>query len=46
MTVDDYRRDLKERDERRAAYQALAVQFDACITLAASGAAPIGLDRT
>jgi len=46
MTVDDYRRDLKERVERRAAYQALAVQFDACITLAASGAAPIGLDRT
>ncbi|MFZ0210702.1 MAG: amidase [Roseiarcus sp.] len=46
MTVDDYRRDLKERDERRAAYQALAAQFDACITLAASGAAPIGLDWT
>ncbi len=46
MTLDDYRRALKERDERRAAYQALAGEFDACITLAAPGAAPVGLGWT
>jgi Asp-tRNA(Asn)/Glu-tRNA(Gln) amidotransferase A subunit family amidase len=46
MTLDDYRRDLRERDQRRAAYQALAAEFDACITLAASGAAPVGLGST
>jgi Asp-tRNA(Asn)/Glu-tRNA(Gln) amidotransferase A subunit family amidase len=46
MTLDDYRADLKERDRRRAIYQALAVEFDACITLAATGAAPIGLGST
>jgi Asp-tRNA(Asn)/Glu-tRNA(Gln) amidotransferase A subunit family amidase len=46
MTLDDYRSDLRERDQRRAAYQALAAEFDACITLAAPGAAPIGLGAT
>jgi Asp-tRNA(Asn)/Glu-tRNA(Gln) amidotransferase A subunit family amidase len=46
MTLDDYRRDLKERDERRASYHAQAAEFDACITLAASGAAPVGLAST
>jgi len=46
MTLDDYRRDLRERDERRAAYHALAAEFDACITLAAPGAAPVGLGST
>lgn len=46
MTLDDYRRDLRERDKRRAAYQALAAEFDACITLAAPGAAPVGLGST
>jgi Asp-tRNA(Asn)/Glu-tRNA(Gln) amidotransferase A subunit family amidase len=46
MTLEDYRADLKERDRRRAVYQALAVEFDACITLAATGAAPIGLGST
>jgi Asp-tRNA(Asn)/Glu-tRNA(Gln) amidotransferase A subunit family amidase len=46
MTLDGYRRDLRERDERRTAYHALAADFDACITLAASGAAPIGLGST
>jgi Asp-tRNA(Asn)/Glu-tRNA(Gln) amidotransferase A subunit family amidase len=46
MTLDDYRADLKERDRRRAVYHALAVEFDGCITLAALGAAPIGLGST
>ena len=43
MTLDDYRRDIEERDRRRAVYQALAEEFDACLTLAAPGAAPVGL---
>jgi Asp-tRNA(Asn)/Glu-tRNA(Gln) amidotransferase A subunit family amidase len=46
MTLDDYRRDLSERDKRRVAYQALAAEFDGCITLAAPGAAPVGLGST
>ena len=46
MTLDDYRRDIKERDGRRAVYQALAGEFDACLTLAAPGAAPVGLGWT
>ncbi|HEY6518180.1 MAG TPA: amidase family protein [Roseiarcus sp.] len=46
LTVDDYRRDLKERTRRRAVYQALAAEFDACLTLSAPGAAPVGLNWT
>ena len=46
MTLDDYRRALAERAERRAAYHALAEEFDACVTLAAPGAAPVGLGWT
>jgi Asp-tRNA(Asn)/Glu-tRNA(Gln) amidotransferase A subunit family amidase len=46
MTLDDYRRDLADRDKRRAAYHALAAEFDACITLTAPGAAPVGLGWT
>jgi Asp-tRNA(Asn)/Glu-tRNA(Gln) amidotransferase A subunit family amidase len=46
MSLDDYRRDLKERGRRRAAYQALAAEFDACLTLTAPGAAPVGLGWT
>jgi Asp-tRNA(Asn)/Glu-tRNA(Gln) amidotransferase A subunit family amidase len=46
MTLDDYRADLKERDRRRAVYHPLAVEFDACMTLPALGAAPIGLGST
>jgi Asp-tRNA(Asn)/Glu-tRNA(Gln) amidotransferase A subunit family amidase len=46
MTLDDYRRDIKERDRRRAVYQTLAEEFDACVTLAAPGAAPVGLNWT
>ncbi len=40
MTVEDYRKMLTERQKRRDAYELLAPEFDACITLAASGAAP------
>jgi Asp-tRNA(Asn)/Glu-tRNA(Gln) amidotransferase A subunit family amidase len=46
MTLDDYRRDIAERDRRRGAYNALAADFDACVTLTAPGAAPIGLGWT
>ena len=46
LTLDDYRRDLKERTRRRAVYQALAAEFDACLTLSAPGAAPVGLNWT
>jgi Asp-tRNA(Asn)/Glu-tRNA(Gln) amidotransferase A subunit family amidase len=46
LTLDDYRRDLKERDRRRATYHALAAEFDACLTLTAPGAAPVGLGST
>jgi Asp-tRNA(Asn)/Glu-tRNA(Gln) amidotransferase A subunit family amidase len=46
MTLDDYRRDIADRERRRAVYRALAAEFDACLTLAAPGAAPVGLTWT
>jgi len=46
MTLDDYRRDIRERDKRRATYQMLVGEFDACVTLTAPGAAPVGLGWT
>jgi Asp-tRNA(Asn)/Glu-tRNA(Gln) amidotransferase A subunit family amidase len=46
MTLDNYRRDIAERDRRRAVYQSLAEDFDACLTLSAPGAAPVGLSWT
>ena len=46
MTLDDYRRDIAERDKRRAAWHTLAGEFDACVTLTAPGAAPVGLGWT
>jgi Asp-tRNA(Asn)/Glu-tRNA(Gln) amidotransferase A subunit family amidase len=46
MTLDDYRLHIADRDRRRASYHALAADFDACITLSAPGAAPVGLGST
>jgi len=46
MTIEDYRGLLMERQKRRAVYESLAPEFDACITLAATGAAPVGLAST
>ena len=46
MTLDDYRRSLKDRDKRRATFHELTAEFDACITLTAPGAAPVGLGWT
>ena len=46
MTLDGYRADLAKRDEARAVYAALAGECDVCISLAAPGAAPLGLQST
>jgi len=46
LTLDDYRRDIAERVRRRATYRMLEAEFDACVTLAAPGAAPVGLTWT
>ena len=46
MTLDDYRRDIADRNRRRAAYHELATEVDACVTLSAPGAAPVGLGST
>jgi Asp-tRNA(Asn)/Glu-tRNA(Gln) amidotransferase A subunit family amidase len=46
MSLDDYRPLLAERDKVRAQYAKLSAQGDACISLAAPGPAPRGLDST
>jgi len=46
MTLDDYRQALLERERARALYAALESECDACVTLAAPGAAPLGLAST
>jgi Asp-tRNA(Asn)/Glu-tRNA(Gln) amidotransferase A subunit family amidase len=46
MTLDDYRRDIAQRDKVRALYAELAAECDACVGLAAPRAAPIGLEHT
>jgi len=46
MALEDYRRHIADRDRRRAVYHTLVEEFDACITLSAPGAAPIGLGST
>jgi Asp-tRNA(Asn)/Glu-tRNA(Gln) amidotransferase A subunit family amidase len=46
MTLADYRRLLKERARIRALYKELAHSCDACVTLAAPGGAPAGLQST
>jgi Asp-tRNA(Asn)/Glu-tRNA(Gln) amidotransferase A subunit family amidase len=46
MTLDDYRADLKTREEIRAVYEALKAECDMCVSLAAPAAAPMGLQST
>jgi Asp-tRNA(Asn)/Glu-tRNA(Gln) amidotransferase A subunit family amidase len=46
MTIEDYRKLLAERARIRGLYAALSSQCDACVTLAAPGAAPVGLAST
>src|SRR5262245_18154337 len=42
MTLDDYRKDIAQRDKVRALYAGLAAECDACVSLAAPAAAPMG----
>lgn len=46
MTPDDYAALLRRRDAMRDALVALAGDVDGCITLAAPGAAPVGIETT
>jgi len=46
MSLDQYREDLAERDKVRARYAELAPGCDACISLSAPAAAPLGLGST
>ena len=46
MTLDDYRADLVQRDKDRALHGGLAAECEACISLSAPSAAPIGLHST
>jgi len=46
MTLAEHRTALLHRDAIRSAYAELASDCDACITLSATGAAPIGLQST
>jgi Asp-tRNA(Asn)/Glu-tRNA(Gln) amidotransferase A subunit family amidase len=46
MNLDVYRKDLAERDQVRARYAELAADCDACISLSAPAAAPMGLGST
>jgi Asp-tRNA(Asn)/Glu-tRNA(Gln) amidotransferase A subunit family amidase len=46
MRIDDYRNDLAQRDKARALYAELAAECDACVSLSAPAAAPLGLEST
>jgi Asp-tRNA(Asn)/Glu-tRNA(Gln) amidotransferase A subunit family amidase len=46
MSLDDYRKDLAQRDKARALYAELAGDCDTCVSLSAPAAAPLGLDST
>jgi Asp-tRNA(Asn)/Glu-tRNA(Gln) amidotransferase A subunit family amidase len=46
MTLEEYQALIAERDRIRQTYAALSDQFDGCMTLAATGAAPRGLGST
>ena len=46
MTQEQYRGLLADRDRARAAWAGLAGSCEICITLAATGPAPVGLDST
>jgi Asp-tRNA(Asn)/Glu-tRNA(Gln) amidotransferase A subunit family amidase len=46
MSLDDYRSDLAQRDKTRALYAELAAECDACVSLSAPAAAPMGLEST
>ena len=45
MSLDDYRRDIAQRDKNRALYAELAGECEACISLSAPSAAPMLSDE-
>jgi Asp-tRNA(Asn)/Glu-tRNA(Gln) amidotransferase A subunit family amidase len=45
-TLDDYRKNLAQRDKARALYGELAAEVDVCVSLSAPKAAPKGLSST
>ena len=46
MSLDDYRKDLAQRNKARSLYTELAAECDACVSLSAPAAAPLGLEST
>jgi Asp-tRNA(Asn)/Glu-tRNA(Gln) amidotransferase A subunit family amidase len=46
MSLEDYRAVLAQRDAVRAGYAGLAAECEVCVSLAAPGAAPVGLQST
>jgi Asp-tRNA(Asn)/Glu-tRNA(Gln) amidotransferase A subunit family amidase len=46
MSLDDYRKNLAQRDKVRALYAELKAECDACVSLSAPRAAPMGLEST
>ena len=46
LTVTDYREALTRRDGIRGGYEELSADCDGCLTLAAPGAAPVGIGST
>lgn len=46
MTIDEYRANIAEREQVRAAYNRLGSIVDACVTLSAPGEAPVGIKGT
>ena len=46
MTQEQYQGLLRDRDRVRAAYAALSESCEVCVTLAATGEAPVGLEST
>ena len=46
MSLEDYRNDLAQREMARTLYAELAADCDACISLSAPAAAPMGLEST
>ena len=46
MTLEQYRERLAERAQIRTIYAALAPEYDAALTLSATGPAPLGLEST
>lgn len=46
MTLEQYQLLVAERRKVREAYSRLAVKYDTCMSLAAPGAAPLGIEST